>query len=150
MGIFDLFGSSLSPFEQFHENGKVKIKDKKGQLSGLVQYFSEKGFLTCQTNYVKGNKVGPEKEFYESGEIKITRNFKSNLLDGDVNSFAESGKITSKYQYKNGLLDGKYFLFDESEDINESGLFINDEKVDILNQKPIYDKDGFRGDFICH
>ena len=151
MGIFNLFGSSLKPYEEFHENGKLKTKgnkDSKGQISGLVQNFSEKGFLTYESIYVKGNKDGIEKEFYESGEIKITRNFKSNLLDGEVNSFTESGKITSKYQYKNGLLHGEYFLFDENEDINESGLFINDEKVDILTKKPIYDKDGFRDEEI--
>ena len=40
------------------------------------------------------------------------------------------------------------FFFDENEDINESGLFINDEKVDILTKKPIYDKDGFRDEEI--
>ena len=80
MGIFDLFGGGLKPFEEFHENGKLKIKgnkDKKGQLSGLVQHFSEKGFLTCQTNYVKGNKDGIEKEFYEfnvDGERYISEN----------------------------------------------------------------------------
>ena len=69
MGIFDLFGSSSSPFEEFHENGKVKIKgnkDKKGQLSGVVQHFSKAGFLDKRINLREGEKNGLEKEFYES------------------------------------------------------------------------------------
>jgi len=83
------------PKKEHYANGTVckeYILDH-GQISGAYKFYSEKGFLVSDQNYVNGIAQGYLKTYFESGQLQSETNFEEGLPKGPAKEYFENGKL---------------------------------------------------------
>ena len=92
--------------------GKVKVYDPEGHLSGLYNYkngflhgssedYHLNGVVSLSVNYLHGKKHGKEEWFTEDGSTTYEANFKDDVMDGPEITWGEEGAFT-EIIYSNG------------------------------------------------
>ena len=70
------------PFEEFHENGQLRLRGNiiDGKLEGLSELFHENGQLEYRSNFIDGEFDGLHEEFDEDGNLTRTQTWENGVL----------------------------------------------------------------------
>ena len=125
--------------------GKVKVYDPEGHLSGLYNYkngflhgssedYHLNGVVSLSVTYLHGKKHGKEEWFTEDGAPTYEANFKEDVMDGPEIIWTEEGGYT-EIIYSNGKVveeapPTEEFLEDAGLDLDPVEEVPEDEKPD--------------------
>jgi len=101
-------------FFGLYEDGKPKITGtlNRGKPQGMWRYYSQKGFLLMEANFVKGKRSGEARAFHYLSEKVAERNqYLNDLQEGEQLRFFENGSICEQYYCRNGLKQGPSMLY---------------------------------------
>lgn len=104
-------GDKDGAYEEFHPNGKAKVKAvyKGDKLEGPYKSFHENGKPYVTAVYRDGELTGSYLEETEQGQKKLTATYKEGKLNGPLTHF-EKGKPTLTVVYKDGEASQKRSL----------------------------------------
>lgn len=81
--------------------------------------------VKTSTNYINGQKNGPEFHFSERGSLESQIGYRNDVLHGLSATF-RNGRTTGETNYANGQMHGPFSVYDESNGkIQRSGFFKN-------------------------
>lgn len=101
----------------YYMNGKVQyeatklyvdtIDPHRDSTNGVARWYSKKGQLVTESNYVNSKLQGEKKTWYENGVIKSIAHYDKGALDGEYATFYENGNYKIKGNYKQGVIIDK-------------------------------------------
>jgi antitoxin component YwqK of YwqJK toxin-antitoxin module len=118
------------PKKVFYQSGKLQeetiyINDKR---NGITKWYTDKGKLSIEYNYVLGSLEGPQKTYYnEDGALNSVTIYKGNAMNGDYVEYFEDGKtIKIVGPYLNDKKNGAWKTYDKTGKIISTQHYKND------------------------
>ena len=129
---------------KYHKNGVIHeiIPIKNGKINGVVQRFSEKGFLVREIPYVDGLIHGEKKRYFADGTVKSIIPYVKGQIHGIKRRFNKNGILFETIQYNHGVFVNRdfydsYYAAGLSE--GEKSKKIHQEKIRDAAHRLFYD-----------
>ena len=112
---------SITPMLKGAVNGSVKkftegnllkevVTFKKGEQSGIYQWYDNEGVLVFEGKLEKGLKTGVWTTWYDEVQVQETRTYTNDLAEGKWSYYYIDGTLKREEVYKNGkLIEEKNF-----------------------------------------
>ena len=99
-----LFCSDPSTYTVIDSAQKSTYKNCK--RNGMTWWFTDKGTIKSQVNFIDGKENGLYTSFYDNGKKKIVINYTDAQKDGLQKNYYDNGVLGSTVMYKNGRREG--------------------------------------------
>lgn len=144
------------PYEDYFYNGTLKSQGeyKNGKKNGVFKYYDEwngkiwkietyennllhgkfETFLGISESgyYNNGQKEGVF-ELYKNNKLTNSFTYENGIKSGEFINYHNNGEVQSKGFLKKGIIDGKYELFDENGNSIERGVYIDEDRIAIID-----------------
>lgn len=101
----------LKPVIEYYNDGTIKYAyhvDENGIEQGPYEEYHENGRLKIKHTYKDGKYDGPYEAYYRNGQLCVKCTYKDDKLDGPYEEYYDNGKLYKKCTYKDGKRDGLY------------------------------------------
>ena len=97
-------GIEQGPYEEYHDNGRLKEKCtyKDGKYDGPYESYYDNGQLWEKCTYKDGKYDGPYEEYYEDGQLGIKCTYNNGKEDGPCETYYGNGQLNEKGVYRMG------------------------------------------------
>jgi antitoxin component YwqK of YwqJK toxin-antitoxin module len=121
----------LEPVIEYYDDGTIKYAyhiDENGIEQGPYEEYHENGRLKEKCTYKDGKYDGPYEEYHDNGQLKVKYTYKDGeIKDGAYKTYYRNGGLSEKFFYKEGKIDGPYEIY--SEDICSLGSPLESKSV---------------------
>ncbi len=94
------------PSQYIVEDSAQKSIYKNCKRNGMTWWFTDKGKIKSQVNFIDGNENGLYTSFYDNGNKKIVVNYTNAQKNGLQKNYYDNGMIGSTVMYNNGRREG--------------------------------------------
>lgn len=133
----ELFCSN--PAEYIIEDSAQKSTYKNCKRNGMTWWYTDKGKIKSQVNFIDGKENGLYTSYYDNGVKKIVVNYTNAQKDGLQKNYYDNGVLGSTVMYKNGRREGIMIDYDEEGNKYSEVFYKHNYKVGL---KKYYNKKG--------
>ncbi len=108
---------------------------RRGEKNGLSSTYFSNGNASEQTGWVMGVKEGIWKQYFENGTLKTEGVHVNGELEGAIKYYYDNGNISHQGRYKNSLRDSTWVFYDDNGEIKlkkiyDNGKLLNSDELE--------------------
>lgn len=127
------------PSEYIEKDNAQASTYKNCKRNGMTYWYTDKGKVKSQVNFVDGKENGLYTSFYDNGAVKLTVEYVDGQKDGIQKIFYDNGVLGSQVNYNMGRREGVMKEWDVEGYLYSEVYYKNNYKVGL---KKYYDHQG--------